>query len=169
MSHLPQFDPNMPVKFRVHDAQHKLQQLDKTREKYLKSLNNSKILNKKIEKLPAEKKLNINTQGSGKVGGGGPSKNVSSSQKQHEEQMEQVKDVAFDYENEQSKDGKSESESESSNVPELVSVQPSQVGNTIGADFWENEEEGQLESMEREDIDVNEEREEEEEEEEEEE
>tara|TARA_B100002051_G_C16375950_1_gene458086 strand:- start:112 stop:552 length:441 start_codon:yes stop_codon:yes gene_type:complete len=107
---------------------------------------------------------------------------MDSYQKQHEQHIQELEVLAFEHDDEQSKDNK-----------ELVSVTPSQVGNEIGATFWENEQElpsnlgsannseqqsngadssndlhdnPTLEQQEREDIDINEEREEEEEEEE---
>lgn len=163
---MPQFGP--PTY-----AQYKLQKLEKTREKYLKKLNK-----KTNSKDAPQKKLNINSQGTGKVGGGGQSENVLASQNQQEQHIQELEVLAFEHNDEQSKDNK-----------ELVSVTPSQVGNEIGATFWENEQElpsnlgtannseqqsngadssndlhdnPTLEVHEREDIDINEEREEEE-------
>tara|TARA_Y100000591_G_scaffold328953_1_gene356553 strand:- start:1141 stop:1653 length:513 start_codon:yes stop_codon:yes gene_type:complete len=139
------------------------------------------------------KKLNINTQGTGRVGGQKLNKKSSAAQRKHEKEIQKLEDIAFDHENEQSKDNKTDDNAESGadTVPELVSVEAGNVGNHIGADFWEQDEElpsnsnnagtseqvsngadssnnlhehGVLESLEREDIDINEEREEEEEE-----
>jgi len=84
----------------------------------------------------------------------------------HEAEMQQMEDIAFDYENEQSKDFKSESEIESEE--EL----PLNLGNAGSTEEVSNSvdsstnlpEHGVLESQEREDIDINEEQEQEQEE-----
>ena len=80
------------------------------------------------------KLLNINSQGSGKVGGGGPSKNVLASQKKEEAHIQELEVKAFDHSNEQSKDNKTNDE-----PAQLVSIKPGQAGNQIGAKFWDNE------------------------------
>ena len=78
------------------------------------------------------KLLNIDSQGSGKVGGG-PSKNVLASQKREEAHIQELEVKAFDHSNEQSKDNKT------NDAPaQLVSIKPGQVGNQIGAKFWDN-------------------------------
>ena len=78
-----------------------------------------------------KKLLNLNTQGSGKVGGG-PSKKILENEKKHESHIQELEVKAFDHNNEQGKEGKK------NDVPELVSINPGKVGNPIGAKFWDN-------------------------------
>ena len=60
--------------------------------------------------------------------------NNNVTQQKLEAEMQQMETIAFDHENEQDKSNKSESEPE-----QLVSIQAGQVGNQIGAQFWEQE------------------------------
>lgn len=131
----------------------------------------SKNIPKFAAKSPPKKLLNLNTQGTGKVGGGGPSKKILASQKREEAHIQELEVKAFDHSNEQSKDAKTV---DNDAPEELVSLQAGQVGNHIGASFWEVDQEddeiyysdssydfsdfsdhGVLEEAEEEDVDIN--------------